>query len=208
MSHEHFQGGRHLFPMQKSPSHKFYQSPEYPNIEISLVKWPLSVIRLKAPLNAEAELLDLSANILEKWRNYSEGDIVSFTGFQAHNTVTPILYIEDPAAKDRRFVIDIVLRNNRTSQEHPHGIFHPHEQWHHVKKENIGLIEVMGLAVLPGRLKAEIENGALSREDIGGVFVNVLKDCGVFKNNEDGISRFDMFMSVLFRNYSVKTVFL
>jgi len=192
LSHEHFQGGRHVFPMQKAQSYKFYRCKKYPNLEVSLVKWPLSVIRLKAPLDAENQLISLATDILAKWRMYSEGDIINSTGGQSHNTITPILSIEDG-----HFVLDIALRNNRTSKKHPYGIFHPHEEWHHVKKENIGLIEVMGLAVLPGRLKGEIENKEITPEQIGRVFVNVLKDCGVFKDDEDGIKRFDLFMIAL-----------
>ena len=189
LSHEHFQGGCHVFPMQKADSFRKYSRRDYPDVEVSLVKWPLSVIRLSTAVNGEKQLIDLAAEILKKWRVYSEGDIKAFSDDTPHNTITPILSI-----KDGRFILDIVLRNNRTSEAYPHGIFHPREKWHHVKKENIGLIEVMGLAVLPERVKDELESGRLSEDEIGRVFVNVLKDCGVFKDDEEGRKRFDIYM--------------
>ena len=192
LSHEHYQGGSHVFAMQKARCTRSYNHKAYPQVKASLVKWPLSVIRLKASISEEEQLLNMAAKILEEWRNYSEGDIIAFSDDIPHNTVTPILSIADG-----NFIMDIVLRNNRTSKEFPHGIFHPQEKWHHVKKENIGLIEVMGLAVLPGRLKDELENENLSEDEIGQVFVNVLKDCGVFKDDETGHKRFDGFMKKL-----------
>ena len=221
LSHEHFQGGRHVFPMEKAESYQCYTHEKYPNVHISLVKWPLSVIRLSAPVplvcsasqnsapsphpdifpvpsassdgsNGMEELIGLAAYILAAWREYSEGDVVAYTADTPHNTITPIARI-----KEGRLEMDLVLRNNRTSDQHPLGIFHPHAEWHHVKKENIGLIEVMGLAVLPGRLKDEIEDGMFNKQDIAHIFVQVLKDCGVFKDNEEGRKRFDIFMKSL-----------
>ena len=189
LSHEHFQGGRHVFPMEKAEVYQHYSHGKHTNISIGLVKWPLSVIRLAMPLADDAEgLISLAADILEAWRGYSEGDIVSHSGETPHNTITPIARV-----RSGNFELDLVLRNNRCSGEHPLGIFHPHAQWHHVKKENIGLIEVMGLAVLPGRLKGQIEEGRLSKDEISEIFVNVLKDCGVFKDEET--ERFDKFMT-------------
>ena len=183
LSHEHFQGGRHVFPMEKAPVVKTYKYKKYKDVEVGLVKWPLSVIRLKG---TPEDLISTAADILAAWRAYSQGEIISHTGDTPHNTITPIARVRDSLE------FDLVLRNNRTTAEHPLGLFHPHSEWHHIKKENIGLIEVMGLAVLPGRLKQEIEAGKLSREEISGVFVNVLKDCGVFKDSND--EDFDKFM--------------
>ncbi|MCL2420686.1 MAG: UDP-glucose--hexose-1-phosphate uridylyltransferase [Defluviitaleaceae bacterium] len=190
LSHEHFQGGRHVFPMEKAESFRSYAHEKYPDVKISLVKWPLSVIRISAPLSGAAEgVTELASDILDAWRGYSEGDVAAYTDGVPHNTITPIARV-----KEGRLEMDLVLRNNRTSDEHPMGIFHPHEQWHHIKKENIGLIEVMGLAVLPGRLKNEIEAGKLDKAEIAKVFVHVLQDCGVFKDSVDGHKRFDLFM--------------
>jgi len=185
LSHEHFQGGRHEFPMERAKSFNSYRHGGYPGVAIDLIKWPLSVVRLSTPTENAEEIIKLAALFLEKWRDYSEGDIIAHTNGTPHNAITPITRI-----KNGMLEFDLALRNNRTSDEHPFGIFHPHEQWHHVKKENIGLIEVMGLAILPGRLKTELEEGRLSRAEIGEIFVNVLKDCGVFKDNHERFDRF------------------
>lgn len=157
LSHDHFQGGNHIFPMAKAPiKEKFYYSSD-PSVQIGIVDWPLSAIRLSS--EKKESLTDLSAFILEKWKKYSDEDldILSCTKDEAgrwvpHNTITPIVRKNHHA-----FEIDLVLRNNRRTKEHPDGLFHPHRHLHHIKKENIGLIEVMGLAVLPGRLKKELE---------------------------------------------------
>ena len=189
LSHDHFQGGCHVFPMEKAKSYQYYVHDKYLDVSISLIKWPVSVIRLTVSLDKDKSLVNLASDILTAWREYSEGDIVSFSGNMPHNTITPIARI-----KKGKLELDLALRNNRTSAEHPFGIFHPHEEWHHVKKENIGLIEVMGLAVLPSRLKYNIERGDISMEETARVFVNVLKDCGVFKDNNESRQRFDKFM--------------
>jgi UDPglucose--hexose-1-phosphate uridylyltransferase len=168
--------------MEKAPVVKTYRYKKYKDVEVGLVKWPLSVIRLKG--TAAKDLVSTAADILAAWRAYSQGEIISHTGDIPHNTITPIARVRDCLE------FDLVLRNNRTTAEHPLGLFHPHSEWHHIKKENIGLIEVMGLAVLPGRLKQEIEAGRLNREEISEVFVNVLKDCGVFED----IGDFDRFI--------------
>jgi UDPglucose--hexose-1-phosphate uridylyltransferase len=125
---------------------------DYEDIEACIMKWPLSVIRIRSA-NRE-RLSELSGKILEAWRNYDDenADIISNTKGEPHNTITPIARY-----KNGKFELDLVLRNNRTSEEHPLGIFHPHSEVHHIKKENIGLIEVMGLAVLPARLVKELE---------------------------------------------------
>lgn len=155
LNHDHFQGGRHIFPMEKADPEKYYEHPAFPEVEISKIKWPMSVIRLKA--EAREDIINLAAKILENWRQYSDSDldILAFSQVngkqKAHNTITPIA-----RKKDGLYELDLVLRNNRKSEEYPAGIFHPHEELHHIKKENIGLIEVMGRAILPGRLKKEL----------------------------------------------------
>ncbi|MBC7960693.1 MAG: UDP-glucose--hexose-1-phosphate uridylyltransferase, partial [Vallitaleaceae bacterium] len=152
LSHDHFQGGHHTFPMEVAKVLKHYVNPNYAGIDIQMIKWPLSVIRLESA--NQDSLIELANHILELWRAYSDedADILAFSAEVPHNTITPI------ARKNRagRFELDLTLRNNRTTPEHPGGIFHPHEHLHHIKKENIGLIEVMGLAVLPPRLKDEM----------------------------------------------------
>ena len=151
LSHDHYQGGHYTFAMEEAPIEKTYSINGYSNIEIGKVKWPMSVIRISG--DNKNELVDLADYILTAWRNYSDEsvDILSHTGDEPHNTITPI-----GRKRNGKYELDLVLRNNRTSKEHPLGIFHPHSEVHHIKKENIGLIEVMGLAVLPARLKEEL----------------------------------------------------
>jgi UDPglucose--hexose-1-phosphate uridylyltransferase len=151
LTHDHFQGGHHNFPMAKAEIEKEFTFINYPNVRAGIVKWPMSVIRLQG--RSRNELVQLSDDILQGWKKYSDAEvgIYSFTDETPHNTITPIARRQGDL-----FEIDLVLRNNRTNDEHPMGIFHPHEEVHHIKKENIGLIEVMGLAVLPGRLKEEM----------------------------------------------------
>ncbi|TDT56458.1 UDP-glucose--hexose-1-phosphate uridylyltransferase [Fonticella tunisiensis] len=157
LSHEHFQGGRHVFSMERAPIQRFYKHRNYEEITVGIVKWPLSVIRLSG--NNKEKLIEISTDILNKWRSYSDVsvDILAYTDKDGekilHNTITPIVRKN----KKGEFEIDLVLRNNRTTDEYPEGIFHPHRELHHIKKENIGLIEVMGLAVLPARLKTELK---------------------------------------------------
>lgn len=152
LTHDHYQGGRHEFPMEKAKVEKYYESSKYKNLEIGIVKWPMSVVRIKG--KDKNEVINATMDMFEAWKKYSdeENEILAFTGDTPHNTVTPIA-----RRKGEAFEIDIVLRNNRASEEHPDGIFHPHKELHHIKKENIGLIEVMGLAVLPGRLEKELD---------------------------------------------------
>lgn len=160
LSHDHFQGGRHEFPMAKASCEVKFSSTLFPNVEISIVKWPMSVIRLKT--KNYKELIKAGLYIYEKWKNYSDeaNEILAFSGDIPHNTVTPI-----GRKRGEYFEFDIVLRNNRTDEEHPMGIFHPNKDLHHIKKENIGLIEVMGLAILPGRLKDELREIANMLKD-------------------------------------------
>lgn len=150
LSHDHFQGGCYEFPIEKAESLLKTKIEGYPGIDISLVDWPMSVVRISG--SDKKSLAELAWSIAMVWKNYSDEsvDIISKTT-EEHNTVTPIARY-----KNNQFEIDLVLRNNRTTDEFPMGIFHPHEDVHHIKKENIGLIEVMGLAVLPKRLKNEI----------------------------------------------------
>ncbi|MGG0575244.1 UDP-glucose--hexose-1-phosphate uridylyltransferase [Priestia aryabhattai] len=162
LAHDHFQGGHHDFPMAKAEIEKEFVFRDYPNIRVGIVKWPMSVIRLQG--KEQAELTNLADYILRTWKIYSDVnvEILAFTDKVPHNTITPIV-----RRRGELFEVDLVLRNNRITHEHPMGIFHPHEEVHHIKKENIGLIEVMGLAVLPGRLKEEMNllaQSLLSRE--------------------------------------------
>lgn len=152
LTHDHFQGGYYEFPMAKAPVREKVCFPGFENVEAGIVKWPMSVIRLRAA-DKEA-LVDLADKILTSWRGYSDesADILAFTGDTPHNTITPIA-----RRRGEDFELDLVLRNNRTTEEHPLGLFHPHAEYHHIKKENIGLIEVMGLAILPPRLLTETE---------------------------------------------------
>lgn len=152
LSHDHFQGGHHDFPMAVAEAEETFTIKGFEDVTVEKVKWPMSVIRLRG--ESKEKLVDLSDKILTAWRGYSDEkcEISAFTGDTPHNTITPIA-----RKKNRAYEIDLVLRNNRTSEEYPLGIFHPHQELHHIKKENIGLIEVMGLAVLPGRLKEEMK---------------------------------------------------
>ena len=231
LTHEHFQGGRYNFGLNKADVEEKFSISGYENVECGIVKWPMSVIRLTG--EDTDSLIKLSEHILEKWRNYTDEDSFIFaeTDGERHSTITPIVF-----TKNGKYVIDLVLRNNITTEEHPLGVFHPHKNLHHIKKENIGLIEVMGLAVLPSRLKNEmamLKDAILTGKDISGieeiskhtewvneftekyssineenideilhkeigeVFLNVLKDAGVFKRNESGKKAFKKFIETL-----------
>lgn len=152
LTHDHYQGGNYKFAMDKSSDYINFKIEKYSDIDLSIVKWPLTVVRLKG--KNRYEISELGENILNHWRNYtdSEVDLYAYTNDIPHNTITPI------SRKDGEyFILDLVLRNNRTNDKYPDGIFHPHKELHNIKKENIGLIEVLGLAVLPARLKEELE---------------------------------------------------
>ena len=151
LSHDHYQGGHYKFAMEVALVEETFKIKGYENTKVSRVKWPMSVIRLSGK-NKE-EIIDLAEHILNTWKNYSDEtvDILHESKVELHNTITPIARI-----KDGEYELDLVLRNNRTNETYPMGIFHPHSEVHHIKKENIGLIEVMGLAVLPARLKNEL----------------------------------------------------
>ena len=152
LSHDHFQGGNYTFAMAKAPVIKEFTVTGYEDVKAGIVKWPLSVIRLQG---ADPDrIIDLADHILGTWRSYTDEDAFIFaeTDGTPHNTITPIA-----RRRGDLFELDLTLRNNITTQEHPLGVYHPHAKLHHIKKENIGLIEVMGLAVLPARLKGEME---------------------------------------------------
>lgn len=152
LSHDHFQGGRYEFAMARAEVEEELNFEGYEDVRAGIVAWPLSVIRLRGK---EADrLTDLADNILKAWRAYSDPSVFVFaeTDGEPHNTITPIA-----RRRGSDYELDLVLRNNITTEEHPLGLFHPHAELHHIKKENIGLIEVMGLAVLPSRLKNELE---------------------------------------------------
>ena len=163
LSHEHFQGGRHVFPMEKAEKEFTFRVAGYEDVECAVLKYPMTVIRLNG---ADADrVCSLAGHILEAWRGYTDEAAFIFaeTDGERHNTVTPI------ARMNGGYELDLVLRNNITTPEHPLGVYHPHEELHHIKKENIGLIEVMGLAILPGRLigeMSELKTALVRGEDI------------------------------------------
>lgn len=225
MNHEHFHSGRHVFPIEKAQ--KLY-TKKIGNTEVSLLKWPISVLRLES--QSKNEIIDLAYKITKLWSKYDDLDcnIISNDG-EPHNTITPILRKIDDS-----YQLDLALRNNRTSEKYPLGIFHPHEEYLHIKKENIGLFEVMGYAVLPQRLKEEMSllkdamlnntseysdsiikhkewatmiysKYSLTKEniedvirlEIGEAFINMLNDCAVFKQTEEGIMHFTKFIELI-----------
>ena len=231
LTHEHFQGGRYTFAMEKAEIEKEFVIAKHPGVKAGIVKWPMSVIRLEC--YDRDELAKCCNLVLETWRDYSDASVLIFaeTDGNPHNTITPI------ARKNgNKYVCDLVLRNNITTKDRPLGVFHPNPSLHHIKKENIGLIEVMGLAVLPARLAREIgmlertmvggqsiyalpemaahakwatevlgrhpefsaDNAQeILRQEIGEVFIEVLKDAGVFKRTEEGTAAFGKFIRTL-----------
>lgn len=225
LSHDHYQGGNHEFPMAKAKVEETIEFQNFEKVEAGIVKWPMSVLRISS--KNPAAIVALSDKILQTWREYSDEacGIYAYTEEESHNTITPI-----GRRRGEFFEMDLVLRNNRRSKEHPLGIFHPHAQYHNIKKENIGLIEVMGLAVLPGRLKKELEiiRGYLQEEnylekikndeivkkhfdwiasfpnadidlekEVGIVFSHVLEDAGVYKRNEEGKAGLSRFIAAV-----------
>ncbi len=164
LSHDHFQGGHYEFAMAKAPIETKIEFRGYEDVEAGLVKWPMSVIRLTAA--GRSRIVELADKILTRWRGYSDASAVIYaeTDGTPHNTITPIA-----RRRGEQYQLDLVLRNNLTTEEYPLGLYHPHQELHHIKKENIGLIEVMGLAVLPSRLKGELEElrrAILAGEDL------------------------------------------
>ena len=152
LTHEHFQGGRYDFPMAKAPIETEFKMKKYPNVSAGIVKWPMSIIRLNS--DNRNELVSACSDILDAWRSYTDESVGIYaeTNGTPHNTITPIARM-----RNGQYECDLVLRNNITSENRPLGIFHPNPSLHHIKKENIGLIEVMGLAVLPSRLAEELK---------------------------------------------------
>ncbi len=164
LSHDHFQGGGYTFPMANAPYESRFALPGCPSVTAGIVRWPMSVIRLQC--KDMPPVIDAADHILNTWREYTDRDayIYARTEDVCHNTITPIARMRGDL-----FELDLVLRNNITTKEHPQGLYHPHAQYHHIKKENIGLIEVMGLAVLPSRLKQEmsqLEDAIVNHKDI------------------------------------------
>jgi UDPglucose--hexose-1-phosphate uridylyltransferase len=151
LSHDHFQGGNYDFAMAKAKEEELFCIKGFEHVTAGIVKWPMTVLRTRSR-NPE-DLIELGTKVLEAWRAYTDESLFVFanTEGQPHNTITPIA-----RKRGDEYELDLVLRNNITTEEYPYGVYHPHEELHHIKKENIGLIEVMGLAVLPSRLKAEL----------------------------------------------------
>ena len=173
LSHDHFQGGRYTFAMEKAPLEKEWTFPGFSDVKAGIVRWPMSCIRLKSP--DDSRLVELAGRILAAWRDYSDPDCFVFaqTDGQPHNTITPIA-----RKRGENYELDLVLRNNITTPEHPMGVYHPHDKLHHIKKENIGLIEVMGLAVLPSRLKgemAELAKALVQKTPVSQYSQNIVK---------------------------------
>lgn len=222
LSHDHMQGGRYVFPMELAGEKKKISFVGFEDTEASIVKWPMSVIRISGI--DKNKLIDLADKILVAWRAYTDeaAEIFANTDGVPHNTITPIA-----RRRGEKFELDLVLRNNLTTDEHPLGLYHPHAEHHNIKKENIGLIEVMGLAILPARLKEEMaalrEDILAGREitgihkawfeafkdsysftaentedilkgEIGKTFVRVLRDAGVYKDNDEGLAYFLRFV--------------
>ena len=155
LTHDHYQGGRHVFPMEVAPLQKSFTFEGFESVKAGIVQWPMSVIRLTS--DSKDDLTNLAEKILLAWRRYSDPSVqvLAESNGTLHHTITPIA-----RKRDGQFELDLVLRDNQTSPEHPDGIYHPHKDVQHIKKENIGLIEVMGLAILPPRLKEEVEQVA------------------------------------------------
>lgn len=225
LTHDHYQGGAHNFPMEQAEVWYSFEMTEFPEIEAEVLHWPLSVIRLRH--KKKDILIDAAVHVFNTWRNYNDesASIIAETN-QPHNTVTPIA-----RQKTGDYELDIVLRNNRTSAEFPDGIFHPHPNVQHIKKENIGLIEVMGLAILPTRLKEELEevraywlnkpsnikaihlewadtvkakqtiteanSQDVLKQAVAERFLEVLTDAGVFKQTTVGKAAFQRFTTKL-----------
>jgi len=188
LSHDHFQGGNYTFAMARAEYEYHFTLPDYPEVKAGIIKWPMSVIRLRSKNRQQTE--DASDYILNRWREYSDPSvgILNYTFTEndgpriLHNTVTPIVRM-----RDGEYEIDLVLRNNRTDEEHPWGIFHPTAELHHIKKENIGLIEVMGLAILPARLKKELaETERIITE--GNDVIAALKENELTEKHADWVS--------------------
>ncbi len=192
LSHDHFQGGRYTFAMEKASTEFEFTVPGYERVHAEVVKWPLSVIRLRA--DRKEDVIDLAEHILSVWRGYTDEAAFIFaeTDGEPHNTITPIARM-----RGGQFEMDLALRNNITTEAYPLGLYHPHPEYHHIKKENIGLIEVQGLAILPARLAADGDPDEKRKEEIGQIFVKVLENAGVYKCTEEGREAFRRFLAAL-----------
>jgi len=177
LTHDHYQGGRYQFAMEKALVEEEFTIMGYEDVSVGTVKWPLSVIRLRS--SDCNKVIELATHILETWRGYTDeaAFVYAETDGEQHNTITPIARMHGG-----EYELDLALRNNITTDEYPLGVYHPHEQYHHIKKENIGLIEVMGLAILPSRLKDELE--MLSSYILSGRIAEIKKDSSVEKHFE------------------------
>lgn len=169
LSHDHFQGGHYEFAMERALTEREFTIKGFEDVKVGIVKWPMSVIRLSG--TDTERIIALADGILLNWRNYSDETVFVFseTDGEPHNTITPIA-----RKRGENFELDLVLRNNITTKEHPLGVFHPHAELHHIKKENIGLIEVLGLAILPARLKDEMEQ--LAEAVLAGADIRAVAD--------------------------------
>ena len=200
--HDHYQGGRHVFPLQQAPVDRTFWLPAFPQVEAGVVRWPVTTLRLRSA--DRQALLDAACAILDAWRGYTNEELgIIATTREAdgrivpHNTITPMLVREGRSA-DGAYVLDLALRCNITSDEHPLGVFHPHAHLHHIKKENIGLIEVMGRAILPARLTREMDvHDPAVRSEIGQAFAEVLECSGVFKWDTQRQGALDAFLASL-----------
>ena len=192
LAHDHFQGGKHTFPMQKAPLDREFELHGFSSMRAGIVRWPITVIRLYG--NESGPIIDAACDVHSAWAEFSDAaaGIVARDAGGQHNTITPIL-----CKRNGVYQLDIALRCNITSAEHPMGVFHPHAHLHHIKKENIGLIEVAGLAILPPRVKRVMEEQGLSRDEVGTLFAEVLECAGVFKWDAEGRSALNRFLNTL-----------
>lgn len=224
LAQDHYQGGRHDFPMMKSPLDRKIKIAGFEDVDAGIVKWPMTTIRLSG--DTPEPLINAATAIADSWKQYDDEsiDVRAYTDGERHHTVTPIAY-----RRGSKFVLDVVLRDNQTSEKYPDGIFHPHQDVQHIKKENIGLIEVMGRAILPARLKTEMQEvkkyvlgqpndmkdyhktwadqlkadnkftadnaDSIIDQSIGEVFARVLQDAGVFKWDDKGQAALDRFIA-------------
>ena len=192
LAHDHFQGGCHVFPMDVAPIDRPFDLPAFPDVAAGVLRWPVSVVRLTCA--DRTQLLEAATRVHELWCGWDDErvGIVSSSDGVRHNTTTPIV-----RRRGEAYEMDLALRCNITSPEHPLGVFHPHENLHHIKKENIGLIEVMGRAILPPRVEGVMATHALGRDDVGNLFAHVLEDAGVYKWDAEGRAAFDRFVDAL-----------
>lgn len=189
LGHDHFQGGGYRFPLMRAPVERTFALPGLPEVRAGVVRWPASVVRLRG--SSREAIAEAACRVLDAWRTFNDEScrIRAFTGSVPHNTLNPILWREGGD-----YVMDLVLRNNRTTRERPFGLFHVPEALFPIKKENIGLIEIMGRAILPGRLAAQYPG---IKPACNEAFYEILKATGVFKDDEVGRAGWDAFLAAL-----------